>query len=292
MFNHSKHFKLYILLFIAMLTWGLSWTNGKILGNYENIKLIIFWRFLLASIFFYPILKLTKYPIKPNIKSIPFIIINAIFIILYNIFYFYGTKFGFAGAGGVLVTTLNPILTTIISGILFKTYISFKNCLGLVLGLTGGLLIINGWKFDLNQIFLSGNLYFLLASCSWVLVTINTSIAKDKIHFMTYSFWSFLLGLLFCLPFIIHENILLVFDYDYIFWLNLILISVGAMAFGQSIYFKATTILGPKDSSSFIFLVPISALLFAIIFLNEPIILSTIFGGILGLSGVYLINKN
>ena len=74
MFNHSKHFKLYVLLFIAMLTWGLSWTNGKILGNYENIKLIIFWRFLLASIFFYPILKLTKYPIKPNIKSIPFIV--------------------------------------------------------------------------------------------------------------------------------------------------------------------------------------------------------------------------
>ena len=292
MFNHSKHFKLYVLLFIAMLTWGLSWTNGKILGNYENLKLIIFWRFLLASIFFYPILKLRKHPIKPDINSIPFIVINAIFIISYNIFYFYGTKVGFAGAGGVLVTTLNPILTTIISGILFKTYISFKNWLGLALGLTGGLLIIQGWKFDLNQIFLSGNIYFLLASCSWVLVTINTSISKKTIHFMTYSFWSFLLGLLFCIPFVFHENIFLVFEYDYIFWLNLMLISIGAMAFGQSIYFKATIILGPKHSSSFIFLVPISALLFAVLFLNEPIIPSTIFGGVLGLTGIYLINKN
>ncbi len=291
MFNHSKNFKLYVLLFIAMLTWGLSWTNGKILGNYENVNLIIFWRFLIASIFLYPILKYTKCPIKPNICSVPFIVINAIFIIFYNIFYFHGTKAGLAGAGGVLVTTLNPILTTIISGILFKTYISFKNWLGLVLGLIGSLLIIQGWKFDLNQIFQSGNSYFLLASCSWVLVTINTSISKDKIHFMTYSFWSFILGVIFCIPFIFNEDILLVFNYDYVFWLNLILISIGAMAFGQSIYFKATTVLGPKKSSSFIFLVPISALIFAILFLNEPLIVSTIFGGTLGLAGVYLINN-
>ncbi len=242
--------------------------------------------------FFLPILKLTKYPLKTDFKNLPFIIINSIFIILYNVFYFYGTKIGLAGTGGVLVTTLNPILTTIIIRILFKTYISSKNWLGLFLGLSGGFTIIQGWKLDLNQIFISGNTYFLLASCSWVLVTINTSISKDKIHFITYSFWSFFLGLLLCIPFIINENIFSVFNYDWIFWINLMSISIGAMAFGQTIYFKATTILGPKKSSSFIFLVPISALIFAILFLNEPLVFSTIFGGILGLLGVHLINKD
>ena len=274
-----------------MLSWGLSWTNGKILGNYENITLIIFWRFVFASLFFFPALILTNSPLIPSKKNLPLIVLNAILIIFYNIFYFAGTKTGLAGAGGVLVTTLNPILTTILTSIIFNTSISLKDWLGLFLGLVGGAFIIQLWNININLLFKSGNIYFLLASLSWVLVTINTSISKKTIHYMTYSQWSFIIGSIFCLPFILNHNIFIVFNYDWIFWINLLLISLGAMAFGQSIYFKATTLLGPKKASSFILTVPISAMLFAILFLNEPIIFTTIFGGILGLSAVYIINK-
>ena len=63
------------------------------------------------------------------------------------------------------------------------------------------------------------------------------------------------------------------------------------MAFGQSIYFNATAILGAKKASSFILMVPISAIIFAILILKEPVISTTIFGGFLGLYAIYLINK-
>ena len=62
------------------------------------------------------------------------------------------------------------------------------------------------------------------------------------------------------------------------------------MAFGTSIYFYASTRLGPKKASSYIFLVPFTAILFAIYFLDEPFQLSTILGGGLGVLSVYLIN--
>mgnify|MGYP006879438007 CR=1 FL=1 len=39
------------------------------------------------------------------------------------------------------------------------------------------------------------------------------------------------------------EDLFIIYSFDYIFWINFILISVGAMAFGQGIYFKATSTL-------------------------------------------------
>jgi drug/metabolite transporter (DMT)-like permease len=272
-----------------MFSWGLSWTNGKILGEYGNTDIIIVWRFFFASIFFFPYLLYTRNPLLPNRKSIPHILINSFLIIGYNIFYFAGTKIGYAGAGGVLVTTLNPILTTILMMFFFDKKISINEQFGLFFGIIGGVIIIQVWKD--NSFLQSGNIFFILASLCWVLVTINTYVSRNKINFTTYSFWSFLFGFIFYLPFTRGQNIFIIFNYDYIFWLNFLIISFGAMAFGQSIYFNATAILGAKKASSFILMVPISAIIFAILILEEPVIGTTIFGGFLGLYAIYLINK-
>ena len=69
------------------------------------------------------------------------------------------------------------------------------------------------------------------------------------------------------------------------------LLSVLAMSFGTSIYFLASLRLGAKRSSSYIFLVPLTAMGFAMYLLSEPLLLSTLIGGILGIIAVYLINK-
>ena len=82
-----------------------------------------------------------------------------------------------------------------------------------------------------------------------------------------------------------------IFTFDGIFWLNMMLLSIGAMAYGTSIYFLASVRLGAHSASAFIFTVPITAMCFAMIFLDEMITLSTIIGGILTMSAVYLINK-
>ncbi len=272
-----------------MLSWGLSWTNGKVLGNYGNVDVIILWRFFFASIFFFPYLFFSRDSLLPSYSNLPHILINSILIIAYNIFYFAGTSIGYAGAGGVLVTTLNPILTTILMWVFFRKHISSKDKIGLILGLIGGAFIIKVWNY--NFLFQSGNIYFLLASLSWVFVTINTHNCKHKINFTTYSFWSFLFGFIFCLPFTLSQDIFFVFEQDYIFWINLLMVSAGAMAFGQSIYFKATTILGAKKASSFILFVPVSAMFFSVLFLNELIIGTTILGGILGFFAIYLLNR-
>ena len=276
---------------IAMLTWGLSWTNAKILGQYADAPLIMVWRFFFASLSFAPLLKLSDDSLRLTKDNIYFILGNALCMVSYNYFYFKGTQIGLAGAGGVLVTTLNPILTTLFVGLLFGGIIKQKDWFGLVLGLVGGAFIIRLWEMDGSSLVQSGNLFFILASLSWVCVTILTSKSKNTISFMAYSFWSFTFACLISIPISINEDIFIIFDFDRVFWLNLIMLSVLAMSFGTSIYFLASLKLGPKRASSFIFLVPLTAMGFAMYFLSETLHLSTLLGGVLGIIAVYLINK-
>jgi len=283
--------RLNIMMIFAMLTWGLSWTNAKILGQYADAPLIMTWRFFFASISFAPLLKFSQTSFRLNKKASIFIIFNALSMVSYNYFYFKGTQIGLAGAGGVLVITLNPILTTLFASLIFGNKLLKKDWIGLVLGLLGGAVIIRLWEIDLESLLQSGNLYFILASLSWVSVTIITSRSKDSIPFMPYSFWSFTLACLISIPFSINENLFIIFDFDKVFWANLFMLSVMAMSFGTTVYFLASVKLGPKRASSFIFTVPLTAMGFAMYFLDEPLELSTLIGGILGIIAFYLINK-
>ena len=274
-----------------MVLWGLSWTNAKILGNYGDASLMMFWRFVFATISFAPVVVWNGYPFKLPKTSLRFIIINAIFMTSYNYFYFKGTQIGLAGTGGILVTTLNPIFTALFATLFFNEALPQKNIIGLLLGLLGGGIIMRLWSLDPNALVQSGNLFFLFASLSWAVVTLNTSFSKGTISFIPFSFWCFLLSSIISLPMAIHNPIMIIFTFDGIFWLNMMLLSIGAMAYGTSIYFLASVRLGAHSASAFIFTVPITAMGFAMVFLDEMITLSTTIGGILTMSAVYLINK-
>ena len=71
----------------------------------------------------------------------------------------------------------------------------------------------------------------------------------------------------------------------------MLFVSIGAIVFGTTVYFYGTVVLGADKASAFIFIVPVSAILFSIILLGESLEISTAGGGILAMSAVYLINN-
>jgi drug/metabolite transporter (DMT)-like permease len=66
---------------------------------------------------------------------------------------------------------------------------------------------------------------------------------------------------------------------------------VKSTTFATSIYFVGITKLGRKEVSSFIFLVPSSALVLSAIFLNEKITYNTILGTICIITAIYILNN-
>ena len=286
-----KDLKINILMLMAMLTWGLSWTNAKIVGQYADATLVMTWRFFFASLSMIPIMMIYKINFRVGNDSLKLIFFNCIYMISYNYFYFKGTQVGLAGLGGVLVTTLNPILTTLFASLFFHKKLLIKEIVGLLIGITGGALIMRFWEMEFPILLLSGNLFFLLASLSWVAVTINTSQLSTKTSYITYSFWTYIFSFVICIIFGSNESLLIIFEYDWLFWINLISLSIFAMSFGTSIYFLASSKLGPTRASAYIYLVPMTAMGFAIYFLAEPLYFSTILGGALGILAIYIINQ-
>ena len=274
-----------------MITWGYSWAGAKILGPYGDVSAKIFLRFFLASIALIPILLKYRIPFTISKSGLQFILINAISLCSYNYFYFRSTHMGLAGVGGVLVTTLNPILTSTVVFCFVDKSVRLKDLIGLAIGFIGGSIIIRFWEMDLNLMIQSGSLFYILASFSWVSVTLSSQKSKNHIHFLSYSFWSFVvaagLSFLFCNL----SDIAITINYDRYFWINILSLSIIVMSFANTMYFFASSKIGAVKASSFIFIVPLTAIIFSKILLDEPIRLTTLMGGSLSIIAIYLINK-
>jgi len=290
--KRTENTLLYIIMIIAMALWGLSWTNGKILGTYTSIPLLMFWRFLIAGIFMGIVIKVRGTEWRISKSGMLPIIVSAIFLVLYNHFYFTGTRVGPAGVGGVLVTTLNPVLTFVLISIIRKDLPRGRSLAGLLLGIFGGSILINVWQEGWAAIFNSGNQYFVLCASTWAFLTFISENINRHMSTLTYSFWLYLASAILALFFTDVSELFIVFDMDIVFWLNLISISVGAMAFATTAFFIAASRLGSEKASAFIFTVPLSALVFSMIILNEPLKWNILLGGTLSVIAVIMINAS
>ena len=291
---NKSHFPilLYTLMILAMATWGLSWTNAKVLSDYGPSSVVVFWRFFFSSITMIPVLWLTGNDFRVTRQGMKYIFPGAVFISLYNIFFFVGTDRGSASVGGIIVPTFNPVITFIISVLLLKQVFSRKDIIGLVLGFTGGVIVLQAWTLSLEQMIANGNLYFICASVSWGIMSIISGRSHAHVSTLSFSFWVYTISTLIYLGATWNENILLIFTYDWIFWVNMFFLSAGAMVFGTTVYFIGTTRLGPEKASAFIFTVPVTALLFSVLLIGERLEMTTLVGGIMTMTAVYLINKS
>ena len=275
-----------------MTIWGLSWTNAKILSDYGPSSVLAFWRFFFSSITMIPVLLLTGNNFRVTRQGMKYIFTGAVFISLYNIFFFMGTNNGAASVGGIIVPTFNPIITFIISILLMNQVVYRMDIIGLILGFTGGVIVLQAWTLSLEQIIANGNLFFICASFSWGIMSIISGRSHAHISTLSFSFWVYTISTLIYLGATWNKDILLIFTYDWIFWVNMFFLSVGAMVFGTTVYFFGTTRLGPEKASAFIFMVPVTALFFSVLLIGERLEITTMIGGMMTMIAVYLINKS
>jgi len=274
----------------AMFCWGLSWPSGKVLSAYGSPVSIAFLRYVII----FSSSLISMFILKKNLRikkeGLKYLIPAGLLLALYNWVFISGLKVGFANAGGVLVTTLNPIFAYSIGLGLARRWPIKNESIGLMLGLIGGAFQLNIWtRFD--NIFLYGNMFFLAGAFIWAVMSKFTSRAARYGSSLAFSLWMYLVALVGFLAIVdlseIHSIIL---KADILFWLNLLYFGFVATTVATSFYFYATTRMGAERASSFIFLVPLSAALSSGFFLGETIQIYTIFGGILGMLAVFIIN--
>ena len=286
--THHKNF-FFFLLFVAMIGWGGSWVNAKVLGAYASPFELVFVRYLITSVSMIPVLLYFKKSFKIDLRTFGIVIIAAILMISYSKFFFLGTTLGTASLGGAFVTTLIPINTFIIFVLFFNRPMSKKDGFALGLGALGVMTILGVWHLSREQIMTVYNLYFILASLIWPLLTIVSS-KSTKVSPMVFSFYMYV-ATMFLDLLLIDVRTLQTAHWDSTFWAHMIFLSLGATTFSTSVYFIGVEKLGSKEVSSFVFLVPFAAIGLSALFLGERISGWMIIGTIMTIIAVALLNN-
>ena len=276
-----------ILMVLAMIAWGSTWVSAKILMEYFDAYSLIFWRFFFSALGLGVVLFIGKISFKIDLKGLFLALVSAIGLIAYNYFFFLGTHYGEAGFGGVLVTTLNPILTFLFIAMIGRKFLELKDIVTLIFGAFGVLIILKVWQLNIS--FDRGVLYFLLAAATWPWITIISSYFKNG-SALAFSFYMFSFTTLGVLALFLNLKVPSLSVLDSIGWVNLLALSLYGTTFGTSIYFMATTIWGGKKASVYFFLVPITAVFFSSLFLSERIDIFTVIGGIFTILAIYQLN--
>ncbi|MBN2816364.1 MAG: DMT family transporter [Campylobacterales bacterium] len=277
----------YLMVF-AMLFWGGGWTALKILTYNLPMEVIIFWRFLIMSIAFIPFIYYFKIPFTFNAGALKFIAASSVLNMGFMVSSFYGIKYGLAGAGSVIITSVSPVMTFLLAALLFRKKIALIHYFGLFLGLLGGYILLQ--LSDLALFFNGANIYYIICATIWAGVTLLSQHSQKYIHPLYYSFIISLIATISTFIYAFDAELLAVFEQNTEFWIAMIYLGVFGQTVATTIFFLASGKLGSEKTSSFMFLVPVFALFFAWLFLDEEIQTHILIGGAVSMLAVYFIN--
>lgn len=284
----AKHFS--YLLVLAMFFWGAGWPALKVLTYSLPLEVVSFWRFFLMIFAFIPVLFFIQKPLTLKKEALKYIIPSAVLNVLFMVFAFLGVQKGFAGSGGVIITTLSPVLTFMLVSLVFKKHPPKMQIIGLVIGFVGGLIMLKVTTLlgDLN----GAEFYFFLCAVVWAMLTLISQQSHTVIHPVHYSFFIAVFATVIFFFIALPYEVMAVADEGLAFWSALLYLAIFGQTIATTIYFIASGKLGSSHASSYMFLVPLFALVTSYFLLGESVELHILIGGAITLFGVYLINRS
>ena len=193
-----------------------------------------------------------------------------------------------------IIYTSSPIFIIVLSVLFFKDKINFSRVVGLILCLSGVLIII--CKGDLTYLvnfkFTSGDLWMLGAAIGWAIYSIYLINWKSSFSFMARFTLIAFFGAISLFPFyLIEEHYFFntVFNYNFIFWILFAAISPGIIAF--TLYTKVQKYVGASLAGFTLYIFSIYSAIYGIILFDESLFTFHYYGAAFVFIGVYLARK-
>ncbi len=288
MFQSEKSMTFIMLL--VPLVWALSGVSAKYLSFYISEDEIVVYRFFLSAISTLPLLLWMKIPMKISPKNFVICILLAFFLIGNYRTYFMGMQRGAVGLGAALVTVLIPIFVYIMMIFSKKSKPILKDWLALAMGVAGVALMLDLEQLNLERLVNGGNIYFVLAALTYAMFTVAASYMRS-IHVLTINFYVCLIGFLIDWNLSYDSNHLFTLGgMDYIFWINILFVSVIAGTAITAVYYTGLWIIGSKKSSAFSILTPFFAIALGAIFFGEMITINNAIGIVMAVMALFVLN--
>ena len=193
-----------------------------------------------------------------------------------------------------IIYTSSPIFIIAISVLFFKDKINLSRIVGLILCLSGVIMIIckGDLFFLINFKFTSGDLWILGAAIGWAVYSIFLINWKSEFSLMARFTLIAFFGAICLLPFyIIEESFFFntTFNNDFLFWVLFAAISPGIIAF--TLYTKVQKFVGASLAGFTLYIFSIYSAIYGIILFEESLMSFHYYGAALVFTGVYLARK-
>ena len=283
----------YIALLMAHLIWGGNFVVAKVTLQEFPMHTLAFLRFAIASLLLAPFFLAETKKVKIRKEHLPKLIAIGIFIITFNITFFFGGIQRTTATNASILTLIIPMLSVILGWIYLKEKVYTINLLGISLGFVGALIIIGLPQILLGEFSpqtLLGNLLMILASVSWVIGAVISRQMLKIYPSLIVTAIAFLVGVVTFFPPAIREYLIDPGWPDRITMLGLLGLAYMTALSSISAYFLFEWALSKTSLISadlFQYIEPFIAAALAVTLLGERISFSFVIGAALITLGVY-----
>ena len=193
-----------------------------------------------------------------------------------------------------IIYTSSPIFIIVLSVLFFRDKINISRIAGLILCLSGVLIIIckGDFTYLINFKFTSGDLWMLGAAIGWAIYSIFLINWKSNFSLMARFTLIAFFGAISLFPFYLIEEVYFfntVFNNNFLFWVLFAAISPGIVAF--TLYTKVQKYVGASLAGFTLYIFSIYSAIYGIILFDEFLLSFHYYGAALVFIGVYLARK-
>ncbi|MDH4226953.1 MAG: DMT family transporter [Deltaproteobacteria bacterium] len=282
----------FALMAVSMAIWGGSWVSAKVVSTELGAEALTFWRFVVTVAVLLPLAWKYRKTVRVTKEAAFYTVLGAACLAFYSYVFFTGLRVTGAGAAGVIVTTITPVITFAIAAAFLKEKISKRAAVGLSLGVVGGFILLHAWEIRSSLSTVAGSAMFLVCSFFWALLTVCGKKASEWMSPVIFSIaTSAVCMIMFLVLGLFNGSLGAAFDEGTLFWANIVYLGAISGAAATTVYFFASARLGPGPAASFSYLVPVCAVGLSWLILGERPTMTTIIGGSIAITAVYLINS-
>jgi drug/metabolite transporter (DMT)-like permease len=284
--------KAHISLFSAQVIYALNYSIAKDLMPFHIGPLaLVFLRISGACLLFWILALFTKQEKleKGDLKKMAILAIFGVFV--NQLFFIYGLSLT-KPINSAIIMISNPIIVIVFTLIILKESITIFKIGGLFLGISGAviLLLFRG-NFELGSDTIAGDAMTLINSTSWAIFVVMAKPYMQKYNTVTVMKWIFIFGLLYMTPFGLHDIMHTnwsAMTTDIFLAIGFVVVATTFMAYLLNTY--ALKALSPSVVSTYIYLQPFLATIFAVFLGKDVLTPIKIISAVLIIMGVYLVS--
>ncbi len=282
------------LLILAMLVWGNAFVAIKHIVEYVSPLELVALRFVPVALTFAAMLLPTRgreiwQLIRAEGWRLAFLgLLGAVFS---TVFLGWGQTYIAAGTAS-LIAALNPVFIYILSVLFLGERFAWQRALGLAVAF-GGLFVVVRWGSG-REVTLSDVGYILitiLTPISWSTYTVLAKPLVERYSPLLVTGVSMIFGGLLSLVFVRPSLLVQLPTLPLSFWGAILFLAWPCTVFSFTVWFGALEWMSASRVGGFIYLIPMFAIVFSHLLLDEPITPALIIGGVILIGGIWLVNR-